>query len=89
MDQDALNVSLPGFLREFVDAEVAAGGYGSASEYVGELLRRARREKAIDKVDSLLAEALTEPAKEMTDEDWQELRRRSDERIAQRYRDVS
>ena len=37
-----MNVSLPQALRSFVDEQVASGGYGAASEYVRELLRRDR-----------------------------------------------
>ena len=37
-----MNVSIPENLREFVEVQVESGGYGSASEYVRELLRRER-----------------------------------------------
>jgi antitoxin ParD1/3/4 len=37
-----MNVSLPDDLRAFVDDQVRAGGYGSTSEYVRALIRRAR-----------------------------------------------
>lgn len=35
-----MNVSLPESLKEFVDLRVAGAGYGTASEYVRELIRR-------------------------------------------------
>ena len=35
-----MNVSLPARLKEFVDAQVDEGGYGSTSEYVRDLIRR-------------------------------------------------
>jgi antitoxin ParD1/3/4 len=35
-----INISLPDSLREFVDEQVAQGGYGTSSEYVRELIRR-------------------------------------------------
>ena len=37
-----MNVSLPQALRSFVDEQVASRGYGTASEYVCELLHRDR-----------------------------------------------
>jgi antitoxin ParD1/3/4 len=37
-----MNISLPDALKSFVDEQVAAESYGSASEYVRELLRRER-----------------------------------------------
>ena len=35
-----MNVSLPDELRAFVEHQVGAGGFGSTSEYVRELIRR-------------------------------------------------
>jgi antitoxin ParD1/3/4 len=35
-----MNVSLPDALKEFVDEKVAAASYGTASEYIRELIRR-------------------------------------------------
>jgi len=35
-----MNISLPDSLKEFVDQQVATGGYGTSSEYVRELIRR-------------------------------------------------
>ena len=39
---NTMNISLPRTLRSFVDEQVASRGYGTASEYVRELLRRDR-----------------------------------------------
>ena len=35
-----MNVSLPDALKDQVDARIEAGGFGSSSEYVRELIRR-------------------------------------------------
>lgn len=35
-----MNISLPGSLKTFVDAQVAERGYGTSSEYVRELTRK-------------------------------------------------
>lgn len=35
-----MNVSLPDELKAYVDDQVGAGGYGSTSEYVRDLIRR-------------------------------------------------
>jgi len=37
-----MNISLPDALKEYVDQRVSASGYGTASEYVRELIRRDR-----------------------------------------------
>jgi antitoxin ParD1/3/4 len=39
-DMTTMNVSLPEGLKEFVDAQVELGGYGSTSEFVRDLIRR-------------------------------------------------
>ena len=36
-----INISLPDALKSFVDQQVGSRGYGTSSEYVGELIRRA------------------------------------------------
>ena len=41
-----MNVSLPADMAEFVESEVAGGGYASASEVVRDALRILWREKA-------------------------------------------
>lgn len=43
-----MNVSLPNEMVDFVEAQMAEGGYSSASEVVREALRLLRREKALD-----------------------------------------
>ena len=42
-----VNISLPDSLRDFVEKEVRSGGYSSVSEYVRDLVRRAKSEKAL------------------------------------------
>ena len=37
-----MNISLPDSLKEFVDNQVGAFGYGSSSEYMRELIRKDR-----------------------------------------------
>jgi putative addiction module CopG family antidote len=38
----SINISLPEPLREFVEEQVARGGFGSVSEYVRQLIRHAK-----------------------------------------------
>ncbi|MGF6175100.1 type II toxin-antitoxin system ParD family antitoxin [Ensifer sp. 4252] len=35
-----MNISLPDYLKSFVDEQVAGRGYGTSSEYIRELIRR-------------------------------------------------
>ena len=41
-----LNISLPKAMRAFIDEQIAQGNYGTASEYIRELLRAAQKQKA-------------------------------------------
>jgi antitoxin ParD1/3/4 len=60
---------------------MASGRYGTISEYVEALLRQELRRQAEERLESLLLEGLDSgPASEMTDADWDEMRRRYDER---------
>ncbi len=43
-----MNVSLPTDMVEFVESEVAHGGYGSSSEVVREALRLLQHDKALE-----------------------------------------
>ncbi len=43
-----MNISLPEPLRAFVEDEVTRGGYSSVSEYMRELVRKAKSEKELE-----------------------------------------
>ena len=53
-----MTISLPEPLREFVEAEVSAGNYSSASEFFRELVRERRKRKAEQRLEELLLEGL-------------------------------
>ena len=80
-----MNITLPESWKSFIDAEVAAGGHGSAAEYLHTLLMQAKLRKARDKVEALLDEGLNSgPATEWTKQDWEEIRREIHQRHARR-----
>jgi antitoxin ParD1/3/4 len=54
-----MNVSLPGTLKDFVDEQVSARGYGTCSEYVRELIRHDQERQQLRSL--LLAGAATPP----------------------------
>ena len=53
-----MNISLPDVMKAFVEEQVDSGGYGSASEYVRELVRRDQKERAEAKLETLLLQGL-------------------------------
>lgn len=70
-----MNVSLPGDLKQWVDEQVEAGGYGTASEYLRDMLRRARERQARRQIDTMLIEAVKSGASNvMDDADWESIR---------------
>ncbi len=70
-----LNISLPDTLGEFVQERVTRGDYGTASDYLRELIHEDQRRKAQEKLDALLREGLESgPSTPMTAQDWDEIR---------------
>lgn len=73
-----MNISLPAALRQRMEEKLGRQGYGSASEYVRELIRRDLTREAIDQVDALLVEGLESgPAVPVTAEWWKSRRARA------------
>jgi antitoxin ParD1/3/4 len=72
----SLNISLPEVLRQFVDQKVKSGGYGTASEYIRELIRQdQKQEEEQERLEGLLLEGLDSGSGiEVTPELWKELR---------------
>lgn len=70
-----MNISLPDPMKEFVEKQVADGGYSSASEYVRELLRAEQKRRARDEIEQKLLASLNsgEPIP-ITPEWWDSLR---------------
>jgi antitoxin ParD1/3/4 len=66
-----MNLSLPVDLKRWVDDQVKSGGYGTASEYLRDMLRRARERQTRRRIDATLVEAVESGADTvMDDADW-------------------
>jgi antitoxin ParD1/3/4 len=73
--ETTMTVAVPEALQEFVQARVAEGGYGSASEYIRELIRADQKQRARAVLEAeVLKGARSGPSVPMTDEDWEEIR---------------
>lgn len=81
----SLNISLPEMMRVFVDEQVAFGGYGTASEYVRELIREDQKRKAQQRLETMLLQGLDSPASEWTSEDINHIKQAVRERLAQKH----
>ncbi len=70
-----MNVSLPDTMRDYIEQQVKAGGYGSVSEYIRDLIRQDQKRKAKEHLETLLLEGLDSgTATSMSDGDWTEIR---------------
>lgn len=72
----SINISVPEQMREWVEAQVAAGRYGNTSEYFRHLIRKDQSEEAERRLENLLLEGLAsgEPS-EVTPEFWEAKRK--------------
>jgi antitoxin ParD1/3/4 len=84
---ETMNIALPDSMKHFVQEEVNNGGYSSVSEYVRDLIRAAQQRKNEQRIDVLLLEALDsgQPIP-VTQEYWEEKKRRLIERLSKTIR---
>lgn len=83
---NTLKVTVPDSLCGFLENQVKAGGYGSAENYIQELLRReAQKRESWDKLEGLILQGLSsgDPI-ERTEADWEGKRRRLEEQHGSR-----
>jgi antitoxin ParD1/3/4 len=71
---ESMNISLPEPMKRFVDGQISAGRYSSASEYVRELIRADEKRKAEDQLEMLLLAGLQGEAIELSADDWRAIR---------------
>ena len=69
-----MNISLPATLRDWVQQQVEHNGYGSASEFVREIIRKLRTQQLRDKIDQQLLAAMNTPVVDLTDDHWERIR---------------
>jgi antitoxin ParD1/3/4 len=72
----SMNISLPESMKDFVEEQVRNGGYGTASEYIRDLVRRDQKERAEARLEALLLEGLESGGDDIpaTPEFWETLR---------------
>ena len=82
-----MNISLPDPMKQFVEDQVTAGAYSSASEYVRELVRADQKRHGKEQLEHVLLSAINsgDPI-EVTPEMINEVRQRLQARAAQRKR---
>ena len=74
--RQTVNLSLPADLKQWVDVQAEEGGFTTASEYLRDMLRRARERDARLRFDATLVDAIESGATAvMDDADWASLRK--------------
>ncbi len=71
----SMNISFPEPLKHFVDGQIFAGRYSSASEYVRGLIRADEKRKAEKQLEAKLLDGLNSAESELTLADWSALRK--------------
>ena len=85
MATETMNISLPEQLRGFVDAQVNGGSYGSASEFVRELIRNEQRRQAQSSLALFIQAGIDSGNKgEWTPDQFKALRKTFQEAVAAR-----
>lgn len=83
--RETMNISVPPAVRDWIADRVSEGGYGSASEYVRELVREDKERHAMEHLERKLLEGIESgPAAPLTKDDWKDLRDELSRRIARR-----
>lgn len=73
-DLTSMTVSLPASQKAWVKAQAVASGCSTPSEYVRRLIHADQKAREQEELERKILEGLDSPAREMTSEDWQELR---------------
>jgi antitoxin ParD1/3/4 len=80
MMRSTMNISLPPALRQWVEHQVEARGFSTASEFVRDMIRREREQSTRAQVDRRLLDASRTPLTEMTESDWDDIARQGRKR---------
>ncbi len=83
---NSLNISLSQSMREWIDQQVADGDYGTASEFLRDLIRRTQQAHAQADLEEKLLAGLASPTRELTEKDWENLRRKLRENAPKKKR---
>lgn len=80
-----MNISLPPPMKKWVEEQVAAGGFETASEFFRQLVREEQQRRVRREIEDNLHAALQSgEATPMTPADWERLRREGRKRIARK-----
>ncbi len=73
-----MNISLPESMKEFVEKQAEAEGFGTVSEYLRMVIRQLQKKQAKQLLEEKLLEGLRTPTIPGTDQFWTGLERKAD-----------
>lgn len=71
----SMTVSLPASQKDWVKDQARSTGCSTPSEYIRRLIHADQQSHAREELERKILEGLDSPAREMTPEDWESLRR--------------
>jgi antitoxin ParD1/3/4 len=83
---ETVSVTLPESIKQYVEDQVAKGGYGSVSDYMRHLVETDQREQARAALEAEVLKGLDSgESTPMTSEDWRAIREETERRHAARH----
>lgn len=80
----SMTVSLPATQKAYVKAQAMASGCSTPSEYIRRLIHADQRAREQEELERRILAGLDSPARELSAEDWQELRRTLRKKLTKR-----
>jgi hypothetical protein len=80
----SMTVSLPATQKAYVKAQAEATGCSTPSEYVRRLIHADQRAREQEDLERKILAGLDSPVREMTSDDWRELRSTLHKKLAKR-----
>lgn len=83
--KSSINISLPQPMKDWVEKQVASGGFDTVSDYFRQLVRAEQRRRIHEHIDNNLHAALDSgESTPMTQADWERIRREGRKRIVRK-----
>lgn len=83
MGTERISLRLSSEMNEWIAEIVGSGEYEHASEYLRDLIRQDQKHRIREKINARLLEAIREGSRPMTEDDWELIRTRVEQRIAE------
>jgi len=83
----SMTVSLPTTQKAYVKAQAAASGCSTPSEYIRRLIHADGKAREQERLERRILDGLDSSSREMTEEDWRELKTTLRRKLAKRRKD--